>query len=129
MPHFVPSAIVDGAITFVGTSVDGTQYAEWTISFDGFTYERDTAGAADQAAAWIDPQVGMGLYQVRATLVSGRPPAGTFGTWLPLSDAWTWGYAGATTEKECNITIEIRRASDGVIVGSGSVDLLVTGIE
>ena len=118
-----------GGVNLLNAAVVGTKYAQWTIGFDGYTYERDNAGAAVQSLAWIFPQSGMSSYQVRATVSSGDTPPGTIGSWLALSSSQTWGWVNEVTEKTCNLLIEIRRASDAVVVDSATISLFVSGIE
>lgn len=63
-------------------------------------------------------------YECRATLTSGSLTTGTTGTWMSLSTSRQWqrdraafGSASAT------LTIEIRRASDGVVLDSATITL------
>lgn len=114
------------AVTFSGDSMLGTQYARWTLSFDGYTYKQHNAGAAVQAGPWIVPQIGMGGYEVRATLVSGDTPAGTLNTWLSFGQ--TWGFSAVFTDHECVLLIEIRDAATLVVVASGDVDIFAAGL-
>lgn len=65
-------------------------------------------------------------YEVRATLNSGTLSSGTTGTWLDCGSSHTWtttrtlDSGGITT---ANLTIEIRRKSDGVVQDSATVVL------
>lgn len=117
-----------GAVALADASVVGTQYGQWTIGSDGFTYERHTSGAAVQDVDWINPQSGMSLYECRATVAGGDIPPGTIGSWLDLAASWTWGWTAQTTEKSCTLTIEVRRKSDLTVVDTANVDLFVSGI-
>lgn len=121
-------AAAKGGVIFTGAAVVGPTYAQWLISFDGFTYKRRNSGAFIKGPAWLNPQIGMNLYEVRATLASGDPPPGILGTWLSLSDSQVWGWANETSEQSCQLTIEIRRKSDGVIVTTANVSIMVAGI-
>lgn len=115
----------------------------FSIAFDpgvssvSINFQRDgdviAAGGTPGAGAWIDPRsstVGDG-YEIRATLNSGSSPAsGTIGSWQALSStrAWSWSRSGVGSTL-ANVTFEIRRASDSVVVVSQavSVDATVSG--
>jgi hypothetical protein len=63
-------------------------------------------------------------FEIRATLISGTAPVGTFGSWLSLgSIARSWYYAASGAIKNCLITFEARRVSDFVVVETASVSL------
>lgn len=117
-----------GTVNLLDDSVIGVTYAQWILSSDGFTYVRNDAGAATQAAAWISPQIGMDQYEARATLLSGNVPPGTLNTWL-APGVTTWGWAGMVHERSCDLLIEIRRASDHVVVDSATISLFVAGLD
>lgn len=123
------SGVGDGSdnVNLLDDAVVGQTYAQWIISLNGFTYKRDTSGAAAQAAAWINPQSGMDEYEVRATVATGDTPPGTIGSWLSLASTHTWGWTNQTAERKCNLTIEIRRASDSVVVDSATITLFAAG--
>ena len=77
---------------------------------------------------WITPKINMAAYECRATLNSGTSPAGSaVGSWLALSSGRSWNLTrtslGTVT---CNLTIEIRRASDGTVLDSCTVILTAT---
>lgn len=120
------AGISDGTVILSDTSVIGTQYAQWTLSSNGFTYKRKTAGASVISSGWIFPQSGMDQYEVRATVSSGDTPPGAIGSWEDPTQVWGW--AGETTEQSCNLFIEIRRASSGIVVDSATIYLFVAGI-
>jgi len=128
-PHYVPAAD-NGAIVLTDGSAIGSTYAQWTISFDGFTYVRNTAGAAVQDSAWINPQIGMGLYEVRATDAGGtNVPPGTLNVWLDMGNAWTWGWANNRgAEKSGELLIEVRRKVDLVVVGTAHISIVSGGL-
>jgi hypothetical protein len=123
------SGAAKGTVVLYGDSIVAPTYAQWTIGFDGFTYKRRTSGAAARSQAWLSPQIGMSLYEVRATLASGDLPPGTFGVWLPMTSSYTWGWANETSQQRCHITIEIRLASTGAIVGTATINLFIAGLE
>jgi hypothetical protein len=60
--------------------------------------------------------------EVRATYNSGTLSSGTTGSWLPMSsnNAWSCNRAANGTNF-LNLTIEIRRASDGVVLDTATV--------
>jgi hypothetical protein len=102
--------------------------ASWGVYADGFTYHRNGYTApTEQGPAWITPQAGMDQYEVRATLLGGNTPTGTLGTWLSLDVNRQWSLNNINYDRECDLLIEIRRKSDGVIVASGTVNILSSG--
>lgn len=63
-------------------------------------------------------------YEVRATVNSGAVSSGTTGSWLSLSSSQSWGRTRlAIGVSTVDLTIEIRRASDGVVLDSANVVL------
>ena len=64
-------------------------------------------------------------FEVRATAVSGTVTSGTMNTWEALSTSreWTAAKTFSVGVKQAVITIEIRKASTGVIVDTATVDL------
>ena len=64
-------------------------------------------------------------FEVRATAVSGTVTSGTMNTWEALSTSreWTAAKTFSVGVKQAVITIEIRRASTGVVVDTATVDL------
>jgi hypothetical protein len=120
-----------GAITLSDVSVAGVDRAGFKLDADGNAYElQANFGGFFQIFQWITPLTGMDQYDVRATLVGGDPPpVGTFAAWLNLGADRTWGFVSAQPpfDKESEISIEIRRVSDGVVVASSTVTLTVPG--
>ena len=112
-------------VIFSGDSLVGTGYAIWTLGADGYIYKVHGLGAAAQSGPWIVPQVGMINYQVRATLLDGDTPSGTFGTWLDFSAQW--GFSNVSTDHSCDLLIEIRNKNNGNIVASGDVSIFAAG--
>lgn len=111
---------------FSGDSVVGVQYAEWTISLDGYIYKRTNAGAAVQAGPWIIPQVGTNRYEVMATKVSGDTPLGMLNTWLPIGQ--TWGFEAVSTDHECVLLIQVRVKTTLEAISSGDVSIFAAGL-
>ncbi len=73
---------------------------------------------------WVTPTGNANLYEVRATLNSGAVSSGTTGSWLALTSTRTWTVTRSVIgTSNANLTIEVRRASDSVVVGSALVDL------
>jgi hypothetical protein len=65
-------------------------------------------------------------YDCRATVTSGTLSSGTAGTWLNLGTSRTWSKndpAAGTLALTCVMTLEIRRASDLVVVATSTVTL------
>jgi hypothetical protein len=77
---------------------------------------------------WISPKLGMGNYEVRATLNSGTSPTGSaLNTWLVLSTSRFWQIQRTTIGTNLSqLLIEIRLASSGVVMDSATIDLEAT---
>jgi hypothetical protein len=76
---------------------------------------------------WITPQTNMANFEVRATLNSGALTSGTVGAWQSLSTTRQWvttrNIASGSGSSTANLTIEIRRASDAVVVDTATISL------
>lgn len=90
--------------------------------------QNGTGGAYVDSADWIVPKgAAGGDYEARATLNSGSVSSGTTGSWLSLSGTLTWERDRTTIgTSSADLTIEIRRASDGAVLGSSNVILTAT---
>lgn len=102
------------------------------------TYRLDNAGAARAIVGvsnvilenWITPTSAAGAaYEARATVVSGSLSSGTTGSWLSLGTTRDWNVSrGSVGLSTCILTIEIRRASDSVVIDSATITLSAEGI-
>jgi hypothetical protein len=99
--------------------------AGYQIRGDGDIIETVNASSID-IGDWITPKVNMANYQVRATLNSGGPltASSATGVWLS-SGVWLVNQSGVGS-RGANLTIEIRRAADGVVLDSATVTLSAT---
>lgn len=95
---------------------------------DGHVYtSTTTASPATDRGRWCDPVEYASLYQIRVTRTGGSETAftsGTLATWLALSSDREWRLTESTdgfAQRDIEFTIEIRRASDSVVVAT-SVD-------
>jgi hypothetical protein len=63
-------------------------------------------------------------YECRATITSGGLTGGdSTGAWLSLGTTRMWYVHATNTVVTCTLTIEIRRASDGVVLDTATVTL------
>ena len=110
--------------------VGNVRIAEWTLGYDGYVYHRQGSGAAVKKGPWINPQVGMNLYQVNVTVTSGdSPDQGDLGNWDNLgSVSLTWGFHTVYTPYDSDLQVQIRRASDGTILKTTALTLTVYGL-
>ena len=86
--------------------------------------EAQRANAGNYALPnWLTPPGGGSRYQIRATVQAGSVN-GTTGSWLSLGSDQSWFVASiAGGGQSCSLLIEIRRASDGVVVDSATYNL------
>lgn len=97
----------------------GVFNAVFTIAATGFVN-----ATGNPSEPWIVPQTGMGNYQVLASLLEGELSSGTVGTWLSLSTSRSWEVSSPDFDlNQASLLIQIRRASDSVVVASTSVYL------
>lgn len=75
------------------------------------------------------PESGIGAsYDVRATELAGNVSTGTVGSWLSLATTRTWTRtSGGLGEQEVTLLMEVRRASDEVVLGSAEYTLNASG--
>lgn len=91
----------------------------YTLRTDGVVQYDDDGANADYTYSATPTD-----FEVRATLISGNTPGGTFGTWMSLgSVARAWSYSASGSSKSCLMTIEIRRASDFSLVTSATISM------
>ena len=94
--------------------------ATYSLNSDGSLTSTGNAGGF-----WVTPQVGMDLFEVRAILNAGTLTSGALNTWVPLSVSRAWVNTqdtgqGAVT---ANLTIQIRRTGDSVVLASATVNI------
>lgn len=103
---------------------ESTASIEFQSDGDIITFSSSDGVSIDQGD-WISPKsAAPGSYEIRATLVSGDTPSGTFNTWLPLTSNRTWALTKLGNFPDilqCQLTIEIRLGS--TVLDSTTVDL------
>ena len=79
-------------------------------------------GIADRGD-WITPQINMANYECRATLLTGTFSAGAFNAWQSLATSRIWSIQATvgTGVQTASMTLEIRRASDAVVLASETI--------
>lgn len=124
MPRAASSGAGSVSISFqniikVGTGATSVT-ASYTLDSDGKVYKNASA----ELETWLISGAAAD-FEARATLQNGSTPtSGTMDTWLALSSDRTWSLtAAAGVSDGCQFLIEIRRASDGVILDSASIQL------
>ena len=88
-----------------------TQTASYTLQADGDIISAGTI-VVDQGD-WIVPKsAASGVYETRATVVSGSLTTGVTGTWLSLDSDRTWSLVrNSVGSSQCVLTIEIRKGT------------------
>lgn len=84
-----------------------------------------TNGGTVAIGNWITPTGAAGAaYEARVTVTLGALTSGTAGSWLALNSTLTWTRTRVVNGIEvCNFTIEIRRASDSVVLDTADISL------
>lgn len=118
---------VAGTVNVPDDSIEfGTLKAVWQLGADGLIYKNDV-----WQYAWITPQSGMDQFEIR---VDRRPGADAFddnpgeGVWLSAVISPEWGYRGEGTEKGGTFDVQVRRASDAVVVDTAVIYLHKDGV-
>lgn len=102
---------------------DGGSPAEYHISSGGSVFTRTSSTLANRGA-WIANTADVGLYEARATLISNTFQSGSVGVWENLSTTRIWTRGAALNASQTVVfTIEIRRASDGVVLTSAQISM------
>lgn len=118
---------VSDPISIGVTSVDrndGGSLAQYQLNSDGSIYT-NPAGSLVAAGTWTSFAATAGDYESRMTIVSGGVSGGTIGTWENLGTTRTWSRNAASGFSDSvNLTLEIRRASDGVVLDSKSISII-----
>lgn len=77
---------------------------------------------------WITDATKVGLYEARATLISGALSGGTANVWLSLANNLTWARSGAANQiQEVSFALEIRLTSTGVVEDTSTVTITADG--
>lgn len=103
------------------------------FSGDSASLRMDSDGRVYSATgvmeAWITPQNGMTLYQVKARIVSGAgssnyaAASAAFDSWLDFSTDRSWILFAGTLGRTSVIEIQLRRASDGAVLDTANYTL------
>jgi hypothetical protein len=123
-----PQVFLQNSLTVALAFAPDTAFASFRLQIDGnaATESNNAPGFATQFV-WLLSGVS-GDYQVRMTMVSGPTFSGSaVGSWLALSGPQTWTTTRNTNGVSTSVgTLEIRRASDSVVLASCTVTLDVT---
>lgn len=94
---------------------------------DGDTVEIRQAGNT-LIGYWVVPRSAAGAaYEARVTVNVGTLSTGTSGSWLALDTTRSWTVAQTVIgTKTANITLEIRKASTGVVLATATIDITAT---
>lgn len=114
-------------VNLVGGTVNDARVspADASASYSVNSNGTETSSPAAISNTWL--LIGAASdYEVRATLNSGTLSSGTTGVWLDCATSRTWTVTRTTDAAgitSANLTIEIRRKSDGVVLDSATVVL------
>jgi hypothetical protein len=94
-----------------------------------YTLASSGTGSATGVVSWSWLLSGVNTdYEVRATLIGGVSlSSGTVDTWLLMSSSRSWNNGQISIgSRESELLIEIRRASDSVVIDSAIVNVIAT---
>lgn len=92
-----------------------------------FTLNSNGSRNGGSGSTWVTPTgstIISGLFEAFVTVTSGSLTSGTSGSWINLGTTrnWTRQQAGVGSST-CIFTLQIRRASSGVVLGTSTVTL------
>jgi hypothetical protein len=101
-----------------------TATASYSLRNDGFVAHKGVS----TGALWVSPGTGAPNYECMATVTSGSLSSGTSGSWLPLTSTQTWSRVSGAINNTFTVvfTLDIRRASDHVVVATATITLKAT---
>jgi hypothetical protein len=117
-------AITDQVAT--STVAAATATGRYSLANDGGVYKTNGTDATSIVENWLTPAGGVALYECRATITSGTLASGTTGAWLNLATtrSWTVQRAPPPGSNSCTFTLEIRRASDAVVLDTATISVV-----
>jgi hypothetical protein len=127
--EFFTAEVVSISANFVGgTSISPTDCTVTYALRNNGNISRVFNGAITTIGTWLTPGTSAANYEVMATLSSGVSPTGGsgLGTWLSLASDQSWfltNTLNGTFTRTCVLAVQIRRASDGVVMASASVTI------
>lgn len=139
MPGILNSYMFGGFVQLIGYffSAVGVGATTCTMTFkSNGVLEGNSGGPFDiveiNGEWWsLSPAITSGVgasYEIRCTESVGTVSSGTTGSWLSLSTDRSWTRnSGGVGEQEVECLIEIRRASDGVVLDSATYTLNANG--
>jgi hypothetical protein len=123
----ISSGLAVAVVSFTTSAVEDLEIdpsaATVTVTFANDGTYTGAGGISGFSGNWVTPTSYAGDdYEIRMTVNSGTTPAGSAtGSWLGLGTTRAWSLTQITAgTKTANVTIEIRRASSGVVLSSGS---------
>lgn len=129
-----PTLSTDGVTDQGVNGVSGAN-ARLRWGADGVLYSRRStidAGAEATVRDWLTPKLGMAQFEIRWTTVSGTLTTGTSGVWNNMGSdvnyAVNRAFGAGTGTNACTGNVEIRRASDGVVVAGPTLHSLTAQI-
>lgn len=120
--QYLNAAITDQAITAGASGVAST--GAYRLNSNGQAQAGDN-GSYTNLETWLLAGTNAD-FECRATLNSGTLSSGSTGVWESLSSSREWTRSVAANGfAQTNITVEIRRAADSVVVDSAVIDISV----
>ena len=109
------------AYTFVSSPSEAT--AQYLLNSDGRAQKVENSSTSDISGEWLVAGANSD-FEVYATVDSGTLTSGPTGSWVSLSTSRVWTLTRGTVGlSSVDLTIEIRRASDAVVVDSATITL------
>lgn len=107
-----------------------TATAQYELTNAGLIRATQGSDTVTNIGVWITPTTNVANYEARVTMTSGSLTSGTVGSWLNLGTTrtWTLQYAAPGPGQNLSVfTLEIRRASDSVVVDTATITIRAEG--
>lgn len=116
-------------VSAIGIDASGTAKGSVELLNTGVMQKtQNLGGGTTTVQNWLSSSAFVGQFEAQYTILTG--PAldiGTAATWQALSTSREWGYQSATADHAGTGTLEIRRASSGVVVATCAVTMEADG--
>lgn len=127
---YVAELIALADLTALAQAVASAATAQYQLGNDGNVSATQGSNTLIDVGDWITPQTNMANYEARVDMTSGSLSSGTTGAWQSLATSRVWvlnrsAIAGDGTSTAQG-TVQIRRASDAVVLATATITWTAT---
>lgn len=120
-----PTVSLPAALSPTSTVAAGTATCQFELTNGGDIRMTTVNNTVNDVGDWITPKNSFSLFEVMLTVNSGTSPSGSaVGSWLNLGTTRNWQISQAVLGiNSNNCTVQIRRASSGVVMATSAVNM------